>query len=541
MLHQKHPKQNYKARNIGRRILVIAFFLLSAGCTQQTIADLKATDTPTAESLITVLSAYDPLVRAQAARDLGEKGNILAIEPLIGLLDDYQSEEVQQIAIEALVKFGYLAIDPLITSLENGSISARENTVAALNQIDDDRVIEPLLRVLLSENTDVQQAAADALGKREIEDRAIEPVIAAVLDEDPDVREAAARALGMIKEARAVNSLITATTLYDKDEYLVLSQYAIESLVKIGAPSVDPLIVLLGNDDGWIQDNAAEALGNIGEPAVEPLIAALKDENPGLRTYAASALGDIKDARAIEPLLITLRDEDNNVSSRSREALSSIGAPAIEPFIALLKDKDPKIRREAVLGLRFIEDERVIEPLIGALKDQDAYVRVAAAEAFEEINDTRAVEPLIAALSDADQRVRWHAVNSLGELLDTRSVEGLINALRDKDDNVRDAAAQVLTYLGEPAVAPLLSALETQDLRIVASAYRFFIQRGEMGSEESLIRALAKYGSLEMANDFLHCGNSLLMDSAITWAHDNDYIIETSERPIQIEVVWGKK
>lgn len=50
-----------------------------------------------------------------------------------------------------------------------------------------------------------------------------------------------------------------------------------------------------------VQKKASDALFQIGAPAVEPLIAALKDANPDVRGNAAYALGLIKDPRAVEP------------------------------------------------------------------------------------------------------------------------------------------------------------------------------------------------------------------------------------------------
>jgi len=53
------------------------------------------------------------------------------------------------------------------------------------------------------------------------------------------------------------------------------------------------------------------ALGKIGAPAVEPLSAALKDKDANeIRWKAAGALGKIKDPRAVHVLLAGLRERD---------------------------------------------------------------------------------------------------------------------------------------------------------------------------------------------------------------------------------------
>ena len=81
-----------------------------------------------------------------------------------------------------------------------------------------------------------------------------------------------------------------------------------------------------------------------------------------------------------------------------------IGAPAVEPLIAALKDKNNYVHREAAEALGKIGDSRAVEPLIAALKDWDQDVRYTAAEALGKIGDSRVVEPLIAALKDWDMR-----------------------------------------------------------------------------------------------------------------------------------------
>ena len=61
-----------------------------------------------------------------------------------------------------------------------------------------------------------------------------------------------------------------------------------------------------------------------------------------------------------------------------------------------------------------------VEPLIAVLKDNDRGVRASAADALGQIGDTRAAEPLIAVLQDGDRGVRTSAVIALGRLGDSR-------------------------------------------------------------------------------------------------------------------------
>jgi len=77
------------------------------------------------------------------------------------------------------------------------------------------------------------------------------------------------------------------------------------------------------------------------------------------------------------------------------------------------------------------------------------------------------------------------------------------------------------------AVKPLISALKAGDLEIVAGAYSYFIELGEPGTEEILIKALNIYGTKEMALDFFNCGNDKLKNAAEKWAKEHGYQIFT--------------
>ena len=144
------------------------------------------------------------------------------------------------------------------------------------------------------------------------------------------------------------------------------------------------------------------------------------------------------------------------------------------------------------------EDVGKLSRLIQDLKDKSPYVRGMAARALGETKDTRAIEPLIAALKDKDGRVQLGAAYALGEMKDARAGDPLIVALND------------------------------EKMDIVAGAYKFFIRRGFAGTEGILIKALAKYGTLRMAMDFLNCGNTLLAEAAHDWATNHGYFTMSS-------------
>jgi HEAT repeat protein len=276
------------------------------------------------------------------------------------------------------------------------------------------------------------------------------------------------------------------------------------------------LIQDLSDTDMYVRKRAVESLVRIGTPAVEPLISALKDENWQIRDGAAVVLGKIKNVRAVEPLIVTL------------------------------KDKVSEVQKSVVSALGEIKDTRAVEPLIDILKNDATFywVREKAAEVLGKIKDARAVEPLITALNDKDWQVRNSAVEALGKIKDTRAVKPLIGALNDENSLVRMSTAQVLDKINDArAVKPLIEAMKEKDLDVIAGAYKFFILRGEPVSAPLLIEVLYTYDNVydntEMARVFLNCGNKKLKEAAEDWAKTHGYTILSGPFGNGFPIYWG--
>jgi HEAT repeat protein len=301
-----------------------------------------------------------------------------------------------------------------------------------------------------------------------------------------------------------------------------------------------------------VRQQAAEALGQNGNPrAVEPLIAVLADPEPDVRTNAATALGQIKDPRALEPLLALFKSEVKNnnyeLAEKEAQAIGSLGASALQPLLAALDDKD--LEGSAGAGLVKM-GAPAVEPLIALFKSPDAFRRQRIADWLGEIKDPRAVDPLIAALNDSDADVRKGAALALGQINDPRAVAPLIALLNlpapkdpnlvGQDSNVRNAAACALGKIDSPeAVNFLLAALREHNTVVIAGADSFFIRRGEPGSEDALIDALDKSGDHYMAEDFLNSGNQKLYEAASSWASRNNFV--TNYMPSNVSTSWGGK
>jgi len=216
----------------------------------------------------------------------------------------------------------------------------------------------------------------------------------------------------------------------------------------------------------------------------------------------------------------------------------------INRLIQKLKDNkhDVYARGDAARALGYINDPRAIDALISALKDKDTKVRRSVAYAIGNAyflgntKDPRAIKPLIEAMKDDDSFVRGNAAKAIGYIAkvlgekDPHAVDPLLTILKDEHPSVRKDAAYALAEINDPrAVKPLVSALKEKDLAVISGAHKFFIKRGELGTEAILIQALNVPGPLQvlMADNFLNSGNSLLIEAAKKWAKEHGLKIVT--------------
>lgn len=181
----------------------------------------------------------------------------------------------------------------------------------------------------------------------------------------------------------------------------------------------------------------------------------LGDSDWVVRREAVITLGEMGDERCVEPLVRCLRDGDWQVREAAVEALAMIGSPAVELLIRYMRDYDA--RKSAIKTLGKINDERVLEPLISMLRNDE--FKDDATWALAELGPP-AIEKLMECLEDKDEVVRKQAIMALGEIKDPSCVDQLIEKLKDSNWFIRLSAASALEKVGDPrgreAVKPLL-------------------------------------------------------------------------------------
>jgi HEAT repeat protein len=303
-------------------------------------------------------------------------------------------------------------------------------------------------------------------------------------------------------------------------------------------PTVDQLLASLRDPTSaatraW----AAESLAQVQDPVVVPaLVSALVDDVVPVRIAVAVSLGSLGDARGAKAVAAALQSElkaqpSSGFVPAACGALGQLGGTAgVAALIAVLGTTGETNRDAARMALT-----RIGAPAVPALEralstgGRDQRLQVVN---FLASLGSRGVKPLITALTNSDAKVRSAAANRLGHLGDRSAEKTLANVLDDRAMGLTASIALVRLFEKEPStLAHYLRS--TQTLRI----YYGLMQVGAPETVDALASALLRLGDLDMAEDFLNCGEPTLEQAANDWADANGYQVVPSGG--SSDMTWG--
>jgi HEAT repeat protein len=121
---------------------------------------------PIQESLVAVLRTQDEASRQRAIEALGQMRDARNLTPLIEALRHGEPYHVHHGAMQALIRLGETAVDPLVEVLSNSSdydAFARQRAANALGQIGDRRGVQALIDALSDPASIVRKQAHESL------------------------------------------------------------------------------------------------------------------------------------------------------------------------------------------------------------------------------------------------------------------------------------------------------------------------------------------------------------------------------------------
>lgn len=184
-------------------------------------------------------------------------------------------------------------------------------------------------------------------------------------------------------------------------------------------------------------------------------------EKASLAISAVAALAAESEAAgddAVADLIARVRDKDDKVRAKALLSAGKIGAPAVKPLAAVMRDEDFEVARAAKRGLwkiaRYVgrpgagnERRPVVAELLGLLGDnQPVAVRREIVWMLSEIGGAKCVGPVAALLSNKELREDARMV--LQRLPGKRSLAALKRALRTVPQEFKINIAQSLRARG---------------------------------------------------------------------------------------------
>jgi len=316
---------------------------------QYVVKALVKIGVPAVKPLCIALKDSNRHVRETAILALGSIGDASAVEALCNSLDERFTAPY---AIAALGKIGVPALESLSSLFKNNENAVRRADIinALAMMIENEQAFKLICLGLKDSNLMVRERAINALEKMDNQ-QAVEPLINALRDKSSYVRHFAAKYLENIGLPPDFDSTNTAFFLVAKRDWpgaVLLGDVAVEPICAVIMEDDEtkserlknlaiskstyyklPFYLQLQKPNPETEDDrigAIRSLGEIGDArAIEPLCAALKDTNKYVSRSAAEALGRIADIRAAGPLATALRDsEDDETRGLAADALGKI-------------------------------------------------------------------------------------------------------------------------------------------------------------------------------------------------------------------------
>ena len=285
-----------------------------------------------------------------------------------------------------------------------------------------------------------------------------------LMSEQWQVRQAAAQALGRLEEVEAetVSTLVRNLTYWNSDVQQATRE-ALVSLAKQDAEAVSLLREALSEGDEETRVGALLALAALEQPEAtdEPqLVELLEHQNWRVRQAAAEALGRSErvGSETLVALVQALADSYSGVQQATREALVSLAkqdAEAVSLLREALSEGDEGTRVGALLALAALEQlEATYEPqLVELLEHQNWPVRQVAAEALgrSERVGSETLVALVQALADGNSNVQQAAQQTLIEFAerDELLTPALLVGLGSISTKVRIGVAELAGQLGD--------------------------------------------------------------------------------------------
>ncbi|NOZ20421.1 MAG: HEAT repeat domain-containing protein [Planctomycetes bacterium] len=247
----------------------------------------------------------------------------------------------------------------------------------------------------------------------------------------------------------------------------------------------------LANKNAPVAAAASWALAHIGTPrAVQALCGFLsRNSNPErARIAAATALGQTHSKHAVEPLIACLNAKSPKLRKAALHSLVDITQnPSVGADPKAWQDwwKENRVRsREEWLEHGIRSRDQAVSSLRKEAREVRARLAEQTIKALDGRPDKKDPKPLIEALKNPSAKVRLYAVAELVKLDVPARVPALVGALSDPEAEIRRTAAAALGDIGDKKAGnPLIKALRDRSETVRAAAASSL---GRLGCKEGV-------------------------------------------------------
>jgi HEAT repeat protein len=383
-------------------------------------------------ALVEQLADASAKVRVHAADALGQIGSpARAAGPALGTLLDDANVHVRRAAVRALRRIRpdpQVSVPFLMKVMEDPDPAVRVGALDALAESGKEAV-GPLVATLKKGKT--AYWACLALGELGGDAAAAVPALGELLQKDPrpEVRREAALTLGSIgaKSAPAVPQL--AAALNDSDAGIALAAVfalgrigpaakpAEQALEKLAAAHASPLGRTLTL---WARARVNPHDAQLFRQVVPLLAEGMRSNEPRLRVTAVRALVDLHSMPdlVLPAMQKILRQGDPAAIQGAVEVLASLGEPGVPLLVESLARKDVRLRVVSLLGAMGETAQSAVPDLIELVRDRDPAIRREALLSLGAIGPAAqaAVPAAMQAMQDGNSQVRYGACYALGRM-----------------------------------------------------------------------------------------------------------------------------
>jgi HEAT repeat protein len=422
------------------------------------------------------------------------------------------------------------------TSLQQGlnhkDTEVRASAVSALAQINSEKVISELLKLLEDSNPDIYISAAQGLGYWSCE-AAIPGLRQKLADIDFRKRQSYSEKdfLIWMRLVYALGQLSRQEAIRELRDKIRISGFVLcgagTLLRQLDGAEVLPELFEALEDTSTISVHrrglAAIVLGQLGnEVAIPRLLKALEDADSSVRSNAAEALGNLGHEAAIPGLIkaLAVEDEKDSVLKTLDKALRKLSREkVILELRQLLQYPSWKIRWKATLVLGQFGCEEALPELREGLRNENFGIRETATRVLRQLCSRETIPELINTLrNDRAYCVRRGAAIALGQLGIEDAIPEMLKALRHyhlPDDCRTGTQTSVRLDSGEVIVSGINDE-ELANLGDDHAAFQWLLERNNLKIRIEVAEALGKQGNNRATRGLLQA--LTYSDSLTRWA-----------------------